>query len=101
MKIVTIENLDYPESRLAYVQIINTIASNHSRSDLREGMNRLKKDTDARNFFDWGLDVTISGFIKEWVIKFPKFLPTEYKNQINMEEERIYRRNRIFIQGNF
>lgn len=57
MKTTTIEsivNLYYPETGLAYAQIINTIAYSDTSSDLREGMKRLKRDTDAHDFFDWG-----------------------------------------------
>lgn len=57
MKTVTIEStvaIHYPETAMAYTSIINTIANSDSRNDLREGMNRLKSDTDAHDFFDWG-----------------------------------------------
>lgn len=57
MRTITIESvvsLYYPETGLAYTQIINTIANSNTRNDLRERMKRLKRDTDAHDFFDWG-----------------------------------------------
>lgn len=57
MKALTIESMiaiHYPATALAYVQIINTIVSSDTRNDLREGLKRLKRDTNVDDFFEWG-----------------------------------------------
>lgn len=57
MKTIEIEStiaIYYPETVLAYAQIINTAVNCCTKSDLREGLEQLKTDTDAHDFFDWG-----------------------------------------------
>lgn len=57
MKALTIESMiaiHYPETGLAYAQIINTIVNSDTRNDLGEGLKRLIIDTDAHDFFEWG-----------------------------------------------
>lgn len=46
--------IHYPDTGLAYAQIINTIANSDTSKDLRESLSQLKRDTDAHDFFEWG-----------------------------------------------
>lgn len=57
MRTITIESvvaLYYPETGMAYAQIINTVVNYTTREDLRYGLKVLKEQTDAHKFFEWG-----------------------------------------------
>lgn len=57
MKTVTIESIIaiyYPETALAYAQIINTVVNYPMKGELRYGMKVLTEQTDAHKHFHWG-----------------------------------------------